>query len=392
MSPSSGLPQNRVRLSPGPVPTPVPGGTSSQHPTVQSVNVDGLRYVDEKLEHLVLAPAPKILRGERVVKALFKHPYPFMSQDEQALKFFYQLPENAVFEKLESGQCAVVKKVTTSHGEIAVKLSKFKPGMSMQSLVRTAFTLEKGEILGLTIPDHPNIVKTYALLLLNEKTGRYRLVRQLDDMPGSNRKDYEVRASVHELAKGSDLMNFIGVETFQPNVKLTCAVGIQVCDALTHLHGNNLIYRDLKPENIMFDEADYSIRLVDMGFLKKLPKDETTATMCGTPQYLAPELVKGRTYNHRVDHWGLGIVLWELSTGKRVYEEDPLNPQCILKFAVKSAAEKMALLCRDHRETGHGGFELLNKTIVGLLENEAEQRMTLETAKKTLEQLQTSVQ
>ena len=75
----------------------------------------------------------------------------------------------------------------------------------------------------------------------------------------------------------------------------------------------NIIYRDLKPENILLD-SDGHIKLTDFGLAKVLSDDDKTFTICGTPEYLAPEILLKNGYDRMVDYWTLGILLFELLT------------------------------------------------------------------------------
>jgi hypothetical protein len=84
---------------------------------------------------------------------------------------------------------------------------------------------------------------------------------------------------------------------------------------LGHLHAVGIVYRDLKPENVLLD-AEGHVRLTDFGLAKVLAQPHETAnTFCGTPEYLAPEVIEGYPHDKGVDWWALGVLLWEMLTG-----------------------------------------------------------------------------
>ena len=92
--------------------------------------------------------------------------------------------------------------------------------------------------------------------------------------------------------------------------------------AIDHLHKNQILYRDLKPENILLDEQGH-IKLTDFG-LSKIMNDiekDKTYTVCGTPIYVAPEVLTGQGYNKLVDWWSLGVLLYEFLAGYSPYRE-----------------------------------------------------------------------
>ena len=84
--------------------------------------------------------------------------------------------------------------------------------------------------------------------------------------------------------------------------------------AIGHLHSKSIIHRDLKLENILVDEEGY-LKIIDFGLAKILKEDETTDTFCGTPEYLAPEMVSQRGHDKNVDWWALGVLIYELLVG-----------------------------------------------------------------------------
>jgi serine/threonine protein kinase len=89
----------------------------------------------------------------------------------------------------------------------------------------------------------------------------------------------------------------------------------QIILAIEHLHKNNIIYRDLKPENILFDKEG-NIKVTDFGLSKIINNENNRAyTICGTPEYLAPEILMQKGYDKSVDWWSLGALVYEMLVG-----------------------------------------------------------------------------
>lgn len=101
-----------------------------------------------------------------------------------------------------------------------------------------------------------------------------------------------------------------------------------------HLHNKHILYRDLKPENLLLD-AEGHCKVTDFGFAKMV--EYRTWTLCGTPEYLAPEIILSKGHGKAVDWWALGILVYEMLAGyPPFYDEDPLGIyQKILEGKIK---------------------------------------------------------
>lgn len=88
--------------------------------------------------------------------------------------------------------------------------------------------------------------------------------------------------------------------------------GSQVFLGLDYLHNVDILYRDLKPENILLTNKGY-LKIADFGFAKKV--QGRTLTLCGTPEYLAPEIIQSKPYGSGVDWWAFGVLLYEFVAG-----------------------------------------------------------------------------
>jgi len=108
-----------------------------------------------------------------------------------------------------------------------------------------------------------------------------------------------------------------------------------VIEAFDYMHSKRIIYRDLKPENLVLDDKGY-LKVTDFGFAKVV-KDKTF-TLCGTPDYLAPEIVTGQGHGKGVDWWTLGILIYEmLASFPPFFDDEPIETyrkiiKCRLKF------------------------------------------------------------
>lgn len=100
------------------------------------------------------------------------------------------------------------------------------------------------------------------------------------------------------------------------------SIGLQVCAGLSHIHEHGLVHRDLKPSNI-FVGPDLSATIIDFGILQDLNSTERltrAGAVMGTPHYLSPEQVLGKACDHRLDLYSLGVILFELLTGRAPFD------------------------------------------------------------------------
>merc|ERR1712137_259337 len=134
-------------------------------------------------------------------------------------------------------------------------------------------------------------------------------------------KDQKNLYLLSEYVQGGELFSHLRAAG-RFSTKTTKFYAAEIVLALEFLHDHKIVYRDLKPENLLLDSKGH-IKVTDFGFSKVVP-DNRTFTLCGTPEYLAPEVIKGKGHGTEVDWWALGILIFEMIAGyPPFYDENP---------------------------------------------------------------------
>ena len=130
-----------------------------------------------------------------------------------------------------------------------------------------------------------------------------------------------------ELVQGGELFHFLR-EKGKLNWSHACFYAGQIVLMFEYLHSNNVIYRDLKPENLLICPDGY-LKITDFGFAKILPPGHKTYTLCGTPEYISPEVLANKGHDKGADWWTLGVLIYELLAGIDPFSSD--SPSKIYK-------------------------------------------------------------
>ncbi len=205
-----------------------------------------------------------------------------------------------IIEELGMGGMGTVYRVYDRkiEGEVALKLIKPAIASDKKTIIRFRNELKLSREIS-----HRNVCRMYDL---GESEGTHFITM--------------------EYVTGEDLKSFI--KRASPlNAARTISIAKQVCEGLAEAHRLGVIHRDLKPSNIMIDKEG-NARIMDFGIARSLKAKGITdaGVMIGTPEYMSPEQVEGKDIDHRTDIYSLGIILYEMVTGRVPFEGDtPLS-------------------------------------------------------------------
>lgn len=116
-----------------------------------------------------------------------------------------------------------------------------------------------------------------------------------------------------------------------------------ILEGLSYMHSYSVLYRDLKPENVLINKDGYPV-IVDLGFAKEVP--DKTFTLCGTPWYIAPEVILGRGHDKACDHWSWAILVHEMVSGDTPFASSGSDQMTLFKAIVRGNF-KISRRCND---------------------------------------------
>ena len=180
--------------------------------------------------------------------------------------------------------------------------------------------LKKSEIIRLKQGEH---VKAERDLLLNKINHPFMVTSY------GTYKDERNLYMILEYVPGGELLAKCRANTENLPNEAAKFYAAQLVMALQYLHADHIIYRGMVPDNLLIDKLGY-LKLVDFGFAKKLPVTEAgegmTYTLCGTAEYLSPEIVNSKGHGKGADWWALGVVIYEMLAGyPPFYAQNPFE-------------------------------------------------------------------
>ncbi len=142
-----------------------------------------------------------------------------------------------------------------------------------------------------------------------------------------------------EYLSGGDLLEYVGENLLTE--KISAKIIKEIARGIKYMNLFGLIHRDLKPENIVFAKKNdiTTLKIIDFGLTKTLGNDEKAKEAIGTITYLAPEVFTHKPYNHKVDIWSIGIILYFLLSGFLPFDDENLDQDIIAKKVVFSHQE-----------------------------------------------------
>lgn len=196
--------------------------------------------------------------------------------------------------KLGEGAMGIVYKGEDTHTGQIVAVKALKPQAIVENPTRLERFIREAEALYQL--EHPHIVKVYDTIKFNEM---YFIVM--------------------EYMQGGSLRELLQQEKRLP-INFAVETGLDLSDALIRVHRLKIVHRDVKPDNVLLNEHGVA-RLTDFGaaHITDAATITTNGAFIGTLHYMAPEILKGKPVDHRVDIWSFGVMMYEMVTGYKPF-------------------------------------------------------------------------
>lgn len=169
-----------------------------------------------------------------------------------------------------------------------------------------------------------------------------------------------------QFVQGGELLNLIQGGDVYGGLPESAAkfFAAGILEGLTHMHQRQIVYRDLKPENVLLDKDGYAV-IVDFGFSKIVT--DKTYTFCGTPLYLAPEIILSRGHDRGVDYWALGCLVYEMLFGTTPFYARGIDQKGLFKRIVRGKWN----IPKEHNRVNRSAIEF----IWGMLQRRPAERL-----------------